>query len=207
MVDTRELCLTVPHGEGYTADNVSVRVAANIYVKFSNSEKAAYGASEPLRCIREFAKAAVRTAIGKMELNHIFENREKINEEVCVVMNSGVCEWGCHILRFEITSLEPADQAVKASLHKQAAAEREKTETILRAEAHREQIIRYADAKLYADQKGADAYELKFKLEGEGDKYRIMARAEAETESIKMISEALQAEGGENSRKTRLTEA
>lgn len=41
MVDTRELCLTVPHGEGYTADNVSVRVAANIYVKFSNSEKAA----------------------------------------------------------------------------------------------------------------------------------------------------------------------
>lgn len=83
-----------------------------------------------------------------MELNHIFENRDKINEEVCIVMNEGVGEWGCQILRFEITELQPADMAVKNSLHKQAAAEREKTETILRAEAHREQIIRQSDAML-----------------------------------------------------------
>lgn len=157
---------------------------------------AAYGAKEPLRAIREFARAVVRSALGKIDLNTIFENRNQINKEVTETMAEGVERWGATILRFAVVSIDPSDKNVASSLHKQAAAEREKTETILHAEASKEALMKQSDANLYTIKKNADAYEYKQMMEGDGDKTKIIRKAEAEQESIALIAKALEIEGG-----------
>jgi len=65
--------------------------------------------------------------------------------------------WGAEVKRFEVTDMKPTDKIVAHSLHKRAVAEREKKETILRAEGDRERLARESDAAFYKSQKEAEA--------------------------------------------------
>lgn len=81
------------------------------------------------------AQSIVRAAVGQIELQSLFENRNKINDQVEEEIKDSASAWGCNVLRFEVVSLEPKDRIVRNALHKRAVAEREKKEAILKAEA------------------------------------------------------------------------
>lgn len=81
------------------------------------------------------AQSIVRAAVGQIELQSLFENRNKINDQVEEEIQESASAWGCKVLRFEVVSLEPKDRVVRNALHKRACAEREKKEAILKAEA------------------------------------------------------------------------
>lgn len=195
QVEMRELCLRVSPEHAFTKDNVQVTLGGNLYIKFHDAYLAAYGANNPIYSTVQLAQAVMRTQVGKLELDELFENRSVINNKVVENMEDDVQPWGCNVKRFEITDLEPTDLKVAEALNRQATAERIKRETILRAQADKEKV-----------QQEAEAYKFRQETEGLGDKTKILARAEAESESIKMISEALQNGNGQKVIEMRLAE-
>jgi len=154
--------------------------------------------------VDNFATSSLRTAIGKMDLNDIFENRTGVTAKVMTDMGETLEEWGGKIARFEITDLLPTDREVRTALHKKATTEREKLEMTTMAEANYNKFTLEADATFYEKKKMADGYFYKMTKEGDGDYMKIKNKADAEVESIKLIGDAISKPGGDKVVKMRI---
>lgn len=53
VIDVREKAIDIPPQSAITRDNVSVEVSGNLFVKFVDPEKAAYGAFNPLYSVTQ----------------------------------------------------------------------------------------------------------------------------------------------------------
>lgn len=53
VIDVRERAIDIPPQSAITRDNVSVEVSGNLFIKFVDSEKAAYGAFNPLYSVMQ----------------------------------------------------------------------------------------------------------------------------------------------------------
>jgi hypothetical protein len=59
VIDVREKAIDIPPQSAITRDNVSVEVSGNLFVKFVDPEKAAYGAFNPLYSVTQVSHATV----------------------------------------------------------------------------------------------------------------------------------------------------
>ena len=197
VVDTRELCIRIEPEIATSADNVFVTLGGNIYLRFFDTHNAAYGASKPLYAASQFAQSVMRTAVGDLNLDKLFSERGHLNTMVKAHMEEGIKKWGCEIIRFEITDLEPVDRAVKDSLHKQSTAERDRREIEITAGAHKKKVELEADAYKYQQVAEATGDAEKVKLAADASAYEIEKKAKAQENSINMIGSALQGESGD----------
>jgi regulator of protease activity HflC (stomatin/prohibitin superfamily) len=204
-VDERELCIRIDPELATSKDNVQVSLGGNLYVQFYDAEKASYGASTPIYAVSQFAQSVMRTAVGGLKLDTLFSERASLNTEVRKALSEGTEKWGCKVIRFEITDLEPVDQNVAQSLHKQSTAEREKREKITSAEAFKQETELKADAYKYKQITEAQGDAEKTKIAADADAYKTLKRAEAEQEGIRLIASAMNEVGGFESMKTRLS--
>ena len=53
IVDMRERAMDIPPQAAITRDNVSVEVSGNLFVRFNDAERAAYGAFNPLYSVTQ----------------------------------------------------------------------------------------------------------------------------------------------------------
>ena len=190
-VDRRELCFRIVPEIATTDDNVRIQIGGNLFVTFSNAEKAVYGASRPIYAVKQFAQSVMRTQVGQYKLDRLFSERNALNEGVRESVNEGTAPWGCSVNRFEITDLEPCDRAVSESLHKQSTAERERRETIITAEANKKRIELDADAYAYQEKITAQGDAEKIKLAAEAEAYRIERVSEAQKRSFELLGEGI----------------
>ena len=197
VVDKRELCLRIDPEIATTMDNVMVKLGGNLFITFRDSEKAAYGASQPIYAASQFAQSVMRTEVGKISLDKLFGERGALNIGVETNMNKCITEWGAVVNRFEITDLEPVDRAVSKSLHKQSTAERDRRETVITAEAVQRKIQLEADAYQYQQIAEAKGDAEKVRLAAEAKAYEIEKEADAQKKSITMINDSLKQEGGD----------
>ena len=49
----------------------------------------------------------MRSEIGKMSLDSLFEERETLNEKIVAAIEIESKEWGVHSIRYEIKDIEP----------------------------------------------------------------------------------------------------
>ncbi len=84
--DMRELTIPIERATCTTRDNVRVDVGGTVYFRFEDAFKASYGASRPLLAIIEHAKAVMRSAVGRLDLDEAFHDRERINSMVRVLV-------------------------------------------------------------------------------------------------------------------------
>lgn len=216
-VDVREICLVINPQHGTTADNVRVRLAGNLYVKFTDPKKAAYGAEKPIYAVAQFAESVMRTSVGSFMLDKLFSERHALNLAIREEMEKGAQEWGCQVIRFEVTDLVPADQHVTDSMNKQSVAERDRRQLTITAEAHKretelkseayrfkqqaeaegdaQKIRLNADARAYEVERQAQAEATRVRLNAEAKAYEMMQQADAESKRIQMIGQALQETG------------
>ena len=167
VVDMREKALAIVPQAAITKDNVHVKVSGNLYCKFIDSEKAAYGSKNPIYAVKQHAMASMRAAIGEMELDEILHARAKLNKIIRETVQGAAEAWGLEIKRYEITEIVP-DRFIMEAMDKQAAAERDRRKKVLEAEG---------------DKKSAQ-------LESEGQKIRVLNEAAANKEKILMEAEA-----------------
>jgi regulator of protease activity HflC (stomatin/prohibitin superfamily) len=61
--------------EATTADNVKIHLGGNLYVRFVDSYRAAYGAEMPVYAVSQLAQSIMRTAVGTYNLDKLFSER------------------------------------------------------------------------------------------------------------------------------------
>jgi regulator of protease activity HflC (stomatin/prohibitin superfamily) len=139
---------------------------------------ASYGSSDYIQAITQLAQTALRSVVGKMELDKTFESRDDINHTVVTVLDEAGRTWGIKVLRYEIKSLTPPESILRA-MQAQITAEREKRAVIATSEGKRQQEINVADGQRQAAI-----------LESEGQKQAQINKATGEAGAIELVANA-----------------
>ncbi len=202
----KEQVLDVPEQMCITKDNVSVTIDGFLYLQVITPEKSAYGIDDFKYGAVQLAQTALRSAIGKMELDRTFEERANINQEVVEALDSATAPWGIKVLRYELRDIKPP-QTVMEAMEKQMRAEREKRAVIAQSEGEmqsQKNLAEGAKAAAIAQSEG-EMQSIKNNAEGEAAQIRTVATATAE--SIRMIANELDSETGITAAKIRLAES
>ena len=140
----KEQVLDVPKQTCITRDNVSVDIDGVLYLQIITPEKSAYGISDYEWGAIQLAQTALRSAIGKLELDKTFEERTRINQEVVEALDAATSPWGVKVLRYEIRDITPPSSVMQA-MEKQMRAEREKRAVIAQSEGEKQSQINLAE--------------------------------------------------------------
>lgn len=202
----REIALDIEQTQAYTKDNVAVIIEGCAYIRFRDPERVCYKVSSIIYAVKNLITSSARTAVGKMDIQELINNRDAVKLKVKADCADVLKEWGTDITRFEITALEAADRMVKEALKKVMTAERERKEIETHAQANFEQVQKEADGMFYEISKKADALAYTMEKEAEGDYSRVISKAEAEKESITMMCEVINQQGGLDVIKMRLAQ-
>ncbi|TVQ67866.1 MAG: SPFH/Band 7/PHB domain protein [Oceanospirillales bacterium] len=177
-IDRRETVLDFPSQSVITGDNVSITINGALYFQVIDPERAVYQAENLVQAIEILAKTSLRSEVGKMELDKLFESRQEINDKLQIVMDEAGNKWGVKVTRVEIQDIDiPKD--VEDAMRKQMTAERERRALVLQASGEREAAI----ARAQGEKESAV-------LVAEGDKTASILRAEGEREAIDQIMAA-----------------
>ena len=201
----KEQVLDVPRQTCITRDNVSVDIDGVLYLQVIAPEKSAYGIDDYQFGAVQLAQTALRSAIGKLELDKTFEERAKINQEVVEALDAATAPWGIKVLRYEIRDITPPATVMEA-MEKQMRAEREKRAVIAQSEGQQQSQVNLAEgAKAAAIAKSeGEMQAMKNQAEGEAAQIRVVATATAE--SIRMVAEQLSGENGITAAQIRVAE-
>jgi len=211
VIDVRERAIDIEPQAAITRDNVSVEVSGNLFVKFQDPEKAAYGARNPLYSVSQHAQSAMRSAIGEMELDEILHNRARLNALIKGGLQEAALPWGLEVRRYEITEITP-DHQIRIAMDKQAAAERDRRENVLRAEGDKQRaqltsegvkisLTNESEGNLIKVQNEAEATRQKILLEAQGQAEAIRLTAQAQSEALELISNQINKQGGSEAAK------
>lgn len=195
MVDVRERAFDIPAQSAITRDNVSVEVSGNLFFQFIDPEMAAYGARNPLYSVTQHAQSGMRSAIGEMELDEILHGRSKLNSLIKGSLQEAAEPWGIEIRRYEITEITP-DTQIRIAMDKQAAAERDRRESVLRAEGAKRQAELESEGVKISLTNQSEGNLTKVRNEAEAEKTRILQIAQANAEAIRIVAKELEKPGG-----------
>ena len=90
-----------------TKDNVKIRIDGVLYFKIKDPYKASYAVNSPVNAISLLAQTSMRSEIGKLSLDSLFEEREILNSRIINSIEKESIEWGIHCVRYEIKDIEP----------------------------------------------------------------------------------------------------
>jgi regulator of protease activity HflC (stomatin/prohibitin superfamily) len=201
----KETALDIPEQICITRDNVQVGVDGVIYMKILNPERAAYGVSDFVFAISQLAQTALRSEIGKIDLDRTFEERTHINTQVVNELDKASEPWGIKVLRYEIKNISPPKD-VLAAMEKQMRAEREKRAVILASEGERDAAINEAEGHKQQVIKESEAKKQQQINEAEGAASAIRAIAEATAQGIRHVADSIHIPGGHEAVQLRIAE-
>jgi regulator of protease activity HflC (stomatin/prohibitin superfamily) len=201
----KEYPLDVAEQVCITRDNTQLAVDGIIYFQVVDPRLASYGSSNYVQAITQLAQTALRSVIGKMELDKTFESRDEINHTVVSVLDEAGRTWGIKVLRYEIKSLTPPE-AILRSMQAQITAEREKRAVIATSEGKRQQEINVADGQRQAailESEGQKQAQVN-KAAGEAQAIELVANANAN--AVRAVAAAIGAPGGMNAANLKIAE-
>ncbi|KXK01665.1 MAG: putative protease QmcA, partial [Nitrospira sp. OLB3] len=201
----KETAIDIPEQICITRDNVQVGVDGILYSKVLDPQRASYGISDYRFAITQLAQTALRSEIGKIELDRTFEERTNINSQVVAELDKATEPWGVKVLRYEIKNITPPKDVLNA-MEKQMRAEREKRAVILTSEGERDAAINQAEGEKQQVIKASEAKKQQQINEAEGAAAAIMAIATATAEGLRKVAEATQVPGGYEAVQLRVAE-
>ena len=201
----KEQAVDIPEQICITKDNVQVGVDGILYLKVLDPQRASYGIADYYYGITQLAQTALRSEIGKIDLDRTFEERSHINGMVITELDKATGPWGVKVLRYEIKNITPP-RDVLAAMEKQMRAEREKRAVILTSEGERDAAINSAEGKKQQVIKESEASRQRQINEAQGQAEAILAVANATAEGLRNIAASLEQAGGENAMRLRVAE-
>ena len=162
----------------------------------------------------QHAQSAMRSAIGEMELDEILHNRSRLNALIKGGLQEAALPWGLEVRRYEITEITP-DHQIRIAMDKQAAAERDRRENVLRAEGDKRRaqltsegvkisLTNESEGNLVKVQNEAEATKQRILLEAQGQAEAIRLTAQAQAEALELIANQINKEGGAEAAKLAL---
>jgi regulator of protease activity HflC (stomatin/prohibitin superfamily) len=144
-VDLRTVTLDVPSQEVITRDNVPTRVNAVAYFRVIDPNRAIVEVENFLFATSQISQTALRSVLGKAELDMLLAERERLNEDLQVIIDEQTEPWGVKVTTVEIKDVEIPDQMQRA-MARQAEAERERRAKIINAEGEFQAAEKLASA-------------------------------------------------------------
>ena len=191
----KEVPLDIAEQVCITKDNTQLAVDGIIYFQVVDPRLASYGTSDYELAISQLAQTALRSEVGKMELDKTFESRDEINHKVVSVLDEAGRTWGIKVLRYEIKSLTPPESILR-SMQAQITAEREKRALIAKSEGIRQEEINIADGQRQAAILASEGQKQAAINKAEGEATALKTVAEATASAVRQVASALEAPGG-----------
>ena len=131
----------------------------------------------------------MRSAIGEMELDEILHGRSRLNALIKGSLQEAAVNWGMEVKRYEITEITP-DEEIRIAMDKQAAAERDRREQVLRAEGDKRRAELTSEGVKIGLKNESEGMLIKITNESEAAKIKALREAEGQSEAIRIMAEA-----------------
>ncbi len=191
----KEVPLDIDEQVCITKDNTQLAVDGIIYFQVMDAKLASYGSSNYELAISQLAQTALRSEIGKMELDKTFESRDDINRQIVAVLDEAGRTWGIKVLRYELKSLTPPESILRA-MQAQITAEREKRAVIAKSEGLRQEQINLSDGKRQGAILASEGEKQAAINKAQGEAAALIAVAEATASAVRQVAAALDSPGG-----------
>ena len=131
-VSLRTVTKDVPSQDVITRDNVTIKVNAVIYFRVLDPERAVLAVEDYLYATHQLAQTTLRSVLGQVEMDELLVNREKINEELQILLDQQTEPWGIKVSAVVIKNVDLPPEMQRA-MAKQAEAERERRAKVIAA--------------------------------------------------------------------------
>jgi len=172
-----------------TRDNITLEIDGILFMKVTDAAAATNNISDYKLSVTQLAMTTMRNAIGSMELDECFQNRDAINAKILSSMTEATAPWGVMVTRYEIKDITPP-QTIREDMEKQMTAEREKRSVILTAEGVKSAAITEAEGQKQARVLDAEAAKAEQVLAAEASKESQILTAMGKAEAIRLVAEA-----------------
>ncbi|MBK1736059.1 stomatin [Halorhodospira abdelmalekii] len=190
QIDMREIVLDFPQQAAITQDNVGVQIDGVLYYQIVDPNAAVYGTENLVLAIQTLAQTSLRSEIGTMELDKIFESRQEINDRLQITMDEAGDKWGLKVNRVEIRDIDmPHD--IRQAMNQQMVAERNRRATVREAEGYKQAQILKAEGDKEAAILNAQGDRDAAIATAEGEKQAAILTAQGEAQAIAQIMEAI----------------
>ena len=177
-VTLKEQVLDSPPQPVITKDNVTMQIDTVVFYRIFDAKMYTYGVVNPVNALSNLTATTLRNIIGEMDLDSTLTSRDTINGKLTGILDEATDQWGIKITRVELKNIIPP-AAIQAAMEKQMKAERDRRETLLQAEGHKEASITRAEGDKRA-----------MVLAAEGERDARIARAEGEAQAIYLAKKA-----------------
>jgi regulator of protease activity HflC (stomatin/prohibitin superfamily) len=144
-VDLRTLVMDVPTQDVISRDNVSVKVNAVIYFRVVDAQKAIINVEHYLEATSQLAQTTLRSVLGQHELDEMLSERDKLNDDIQVILDTHTEAWGIKVANVEIKHVDLNDVMVRA-IARQAEAERQRRAKVIHAEGEMQAAEKLVEA-------------------------------------------------------------
>jgi regulator of protease activity HflC (stomatin/prohibitin superfamily) len=144
-VSLRTLVLDVPPQDVITKDNVSLKVTAVVYFAVMDPEKAIVVVENYVYATSQIAQTTLRSVLGKLDMEDLLANRDKINSELQKILDSHTSPWGVKVANVEVKNVDLPSEMMRA-MAKQAEAERERRAKVIHAEGELQASVKLGEA-------------------------------------------------------------
>jgi regulator of protease activity HflC (stomatin/prohibitin superfamily) len=144
-VSLRTVTLAIPPQDVITRDNVTARVDAVAYFRVVDPNSSVVAVEDAVRATSQIAQTTLRSVLGKADLDALLSERERLNEDLQLIIDEHTEPWGIKATAVEIKDVSiPA--AMQRAMSRQAEAERERRAKVIHAEGEFQAAARLTEA-------------------------------------------------------------
>ena len=143
-IDLRETVYDFPRQNVITKDNVSISINALLYFQIVDPKSATYEIQNLPDAIEKLTQTTLRNLVGQIDLDETLVSRDKINQELRIILDDATNKWGVKISRVELQDIIPPVD-IQTAMEKQMKAERDRRAAILEAEGLKKSAILKAE--------------------------------------------------------------
>lgn len=192
-IDLREDVFDIPSQTVITLDNAPISVDFLVYLRVMEAE-ASKSVLEVVRyqtAVVGIATTTLRAVVGKLSLDEVLSQRDRINEELRSELDQVTERWGIKVTQVEIREVEPA-RDIQEAMNRQMSAERVRRAAVTEAEGTRQAEVTVAEGKKQAAILTAEGARQSEILKAEGDQQAAILRAEGFSLALDRIDKVAQ---------------
>ena len=130
--DIRVKVVDVPEQDAITKDNVTIKINAVLYFYIFDAKKSLLSVQNCAYAVTQLAQTTMRNLVGSVTLDELLTDRERISNEICLIVDKATDEWGVKIQNVELKDIALPTEMQRV-IAKVAEAEREKAAVITKA--------------------------------------------------------------------------